>query len=220
VPRALARLAAETGLAWREAADHFEAQGARDAAVAASGALRGAAISLAKIAGDVRLLASGPRCGLAELRLPAVQPGSSIMPGKVNPVIPEAVIQVCAQVLGNDHAVALGGLGGQLELNAMIPLIARNVLESIRLLASASRVFAQRAIHGLTADRARAQDLLERSSALVTALAPRIGYDRAAEIARLAAESGRSVREICLEQRVLPEEELARLLDARAMTGR
>jgi len=220
VPRALAQLSADTGLDWREATDHFEAQGARDAAVAASGALRGVAVALAKIANDVRLLASGPRSGIAELRLPAVQPGSSIMPGKVNPVIPEAVIQVAAQVIGNDHAVALGGLGGQLELNAMLPLIAHNLLGSIRLLANASRVFAQRAIRGLEADRARAEGGIERSLALVTALAPRIGYDRAAEIARAAAESGRTVRELCVERGVLPPDELARLLDPRTMTGR
>jgi len=220
VPRALERLAADTGLPWREAADHFEAQGARDAAVAVSGALRGVAVALAKVANDVRLLASGPHSGIAELRLPAVQPGSSIMPGKVNPVIPEAVIQVAAQVIGNDHAVALGGLGGQLELNAMIPLIAHNLLGSIRLLANASRVFAQRAIRGLEADRARAEGGIERSLAMVTALAPRIGYDRAAEIARAAAESGRTVRELCIERGVLPPDELARLLDPRTMTGR
>ncbi len=217
---ALARLGAETGLAWREAVDHFEAQGARDAAVAASGALRGVAIALSKVASDVRLLASGPHCGIAELRLPPVQPGSSIMPGKVNPVIPEAVIQVAAQVIGNDHAVALGGLGGQLELNATIPLIAHNLLGSIRLLASAARVFAQRAIRGLEADRPRARSLVEGSLALVTALAPRIGYDRAAEIAKIAAATGRTLRAVCEEQGVLPADELARLLDPRAMTGR
>ncbi|HEY8493246.1 MAG TPA: lyase family protein, partial [Myxococcota bacterium] len=201
------------------AQDHFEAQGARDAAVAASAALRGAAVALFKIANDVRLLASGPRCGLAELRLPPVQPGSSIMPGKVNPVICESVIQVAAQVVGNDAAVALGGMTGQLELNAMIPLIARNLLESIRLLAAAARLFAERCIDGIEADRERAAELVERSLAMVTVLAPRIGYDRAAEIAKEAARSGRTVREICLEQGVLPADELAALLDARSQTG-
>ena len=217
--RAIARIAAETGLAFREAEDHFEAQGARDAAVAASAALRGVAVALFKIANDVRLLASGPRCGLAELRLPPVQPGSSIMPGKVNPVICESVIQVAAQVVGNDAAVALGGMTGQLELNAMIPLIARNLLESIRLLAAAARLFAERCIDGIEADRERAAELVERSLAMVTVLAPRIGYDRAAEIAKEAARSGRTVREICLEQGVLPADELAALLDARSQTG-
>jgi len=217
--RAIATLSADTGLAFREASDHFEAQGARDAAVAASGALRGAAVALFKIANDVRLLASGPRCGIAELRLPAVQPGSSIMPGKVNPVIAEAAIQVAAQVVGNDAAVALGGMTGQLELNAMIPLITRNLLESIRLLANAARLFAERCIDGLEADRARAAELVERSLAMVTVLAPRIGYDRAAAIAKQAAETGRTVREICTEQAVLPPDELAALLDPRAQTG-
>ena len=217
--RAIARLSADTGLAFREARDHFEAQGARDAAVAASAALRGVAVGLSKIANDVRLLASGPRCGIGELRLPAVQPGSSIMPGKVNPVLCETVIQVAAQVVGNDTAVALGGLGGQLELNAMIPLIARNLLESIRLLANAVRLFAERCIDGLEADRERARALVEHSLAMVTVLVPRIGYDRAAAIAREAAETGRTVRAICLEQQVLPREELESLLDARAQTG-
>jgi fumarate hydratase class II len=217
--RAIARLSADTGLAFREALDHFEAQGARDAAVAASAALRGVAVALCKIANDVRLLASGPRCGIGELRLPAVQPGSSIMPGKVNPVLCEMVIQVAAQVVGNDTAVVLGGLGGQLELNAMIPLIARNLLESIRLLAHAARLFAERCIDGLEADRERAAALVEQSLAMVTALAPRIGYDHAAAIAREAAESGRTVREVCLARQVLPREELEALLDARAQTG-
>jgi fumarate hydratase class II len=216
--RAIARLSAETGLAFREAVDHFEAQGARDAAVAASAALRGAAVALFKIASDVRLLASGPRCGLAELVLPAVQPGSSIMPGKVNPVISEVVIQVAAQVVGNDTAVALGGLSGQLELNAMIPLITRNLLESSRLLANAAGVFVDRCIADLGVDRARAADFVERSLAMVTVLAPRIGYDRAAAIAKRALESGRTVREVCLEEGVLPRAELERLLDPRAMT--
>jgi len=217
--RAIARLSADTGLAFREAEDHFEAQGARDAAVAASAALRGVAVALFKIAGDVRLLASGPRCGLGELRLPAVQPGSSIMPGKVNPVLCEAVIQVAAQVVGNDTAVALGGLTGQLELNAMIPLITRNLLESIRLLAAAAQLFAERCVDGIEADRERAAELVERSLAMVTVLAPRIGYDRAAEIAREAARTGRTVREICLEREVLPRAELEALLDARTQTG-
>jgi fumarate hydratase class II len=216
---AIARIAGETGLEFREAADHFEAQGARDAALAASAAVRGAAVALFKIANDLRLLASGPRCGLGELRLPEVQPGSSIMPGKVNPVLCESVIQVSAQVVGNDAAVTLGALTGQLELNAMIPLIARNLLESIRLLANVARVFVDRCLAGLEADRERAATLVERSLAMVTALAPRVGYDRAAEIAKAAAESGRTVREVCLERQVLPRDELERLLDARLQTG-
>jgi len=218
--RAVARLAADTGLAFRETQDHFEAQGARDAAVAASAALRGAAVALFKIAGDLRLLASGPRCGLGELRLPALQPGSSIMPGKVNPVLCEAVLQVSAQVVGNDAAVALGGLAGQLELNAMIPLIARNLLESIRLLASVVRLFAARCVEGIEADRERAAEWVERSLAMVTALVPRLGYDRAAEIAKEAAETGRTVREVCLARAVLPPADLEALLDPRTQTGR
>jgi len=218
--RAIARISEETGLAYREAADHFEAQAARDAAVAASAALRGVAVALFKIANDVRLLGSGPRGGIGELLLPAIQPGSSIMPGKVNPVICEAVIQVAAQVVGYDAAVALGGMTGQLELCAMLPLIARNLLASIQLLANAARLFAERCLAGLEANRARAASLVEHSLAMATALAPRIGYDRAAEIAKASVESGRSVRELCLERGVLPPDELAALLDPLAQTGR
>jgi fumarate hydratase class II len=217
--RVIGAISAETGLAFREAADHFEAQGARDAAVAASASLRGVAVALFKIASDLRLLASGPRCGFGELRLPAIQPGSSIMPGKVNPVLCETVLQVAAQVVGNDGAVALGGMTGQLELNAMIPLIARNVLESIRLLSAASDVFAERCVRGLEPDRTRAEELVERSLAMVTALVPRIGYDRAAEIAKEAAATGRTVRAVCLERGVLTPDELESLLDARSQTG-
>jgi fumarate hydratase class II len=211
--KTVARLGRRTELAFREAGDRFEAQGARDAAVAASGALRTLAVSLAKIAGDLRLLGSGPRCGLGELRLPAVQPGSSLMPGKVNPVICESVIQVSAQVIGNDTAVMLGGLGGQLELNATLPLIARNLLESIQLLANVARVFAARCIDGIEVDREAMASGVERSLALVSVLAPAIGYDAAAEIAREAWESGRNVLEVCLERRVLPRERLEALLD-------
>ncbi|RIL03472.1 MAG: aspartate ammonia-lyase [Proteobacteria bacterium] len=217
--RAIERIARDTGLAFREAEDHFEAQGARDAAVAASAAVRGAAVALHKIANDVRLLASGPRAGLGELRLPAVQPGSSIMPGKVNPVMAESVIQVAAQVFGNDAAVAFAGMTGQLELNAMIPVIARNLLESVRLLANVSNVFAERCLAGLDVDRARTEGWVEQSAALATPLAARIGYDRAAEIAKEAMASGRTVRDVARERAVLPDDELERLLDPRAMTG-
>ena len=216
--RAIELLSRDTGLAFRAAADCFEAQGARDAAVAASAATRGVAVALFKIANDVRLLASGPRCGLGELRLPAVQPGSSIMPGKLNPVLCESVIQVAAQVVGNDAAVALGGMTGQLELNAMLPLIARNLLESIRLLANVSQVFVDRCLCGIEVDRERAAAWLEQSLALATALVPAIGYDRAAEIAREAAATGRTVREVALARGVLPASQLERLLDARAQT--
>jgi fumarate hydratase class II len=216
--RVIQGLAEVTGLPLRKAANHFEAQGARDAAVAASGALRGIAVALSKIAGDIRLLGSGPRCGLGELVLPAVQPGSSIMPGKVNPVMAESLIQACAQVLGNDAAVALGGLHGQLELNVMQPLIAHNLLQSIGLLANAAGLFTERCVRGLEADRRRCEALIEQSLAMVTALAPRIGYDRAAALAKKAHETGRTVREVAREERLLPEEELARLLDPRPMT--
>ncbi len=217
--RALEELGRLTGQTWREAADHFEAQGARDAAVHASAALRGVAVALFKIANDVRLLGSGPRCGLAELRLPAIQPGSSIMPGKVNPVICESVTQVAAQVVGNDAAVAAGGMNGHLELNAFVPLIAHNLLGSIRLLAAACDVFVEKCLGGLEADRQRAADGVERSLAMATALAPRIGYDAAAEIAKQAHAEGRTVREVARQRGVLPEDELEALLDPRRQTG-
>jgi len=216
--KAIARISEATGLEYREAADHFEAQGARDAAVAASGALRSVAVSLYKIANDVRLLGSGPRCGLGELQLPAVQPGSSIMPGKVNPVICESVTQVAAQVIGNDAAVAVAGLSGHLELNVFIPVIARNLLESIRLLANVSNLFVEKCLDGLKVDRERAASLIEGSLAMVTVLAPVIGYDRAAAIAKESFATGKTVRELCREQRVLPADELERLLDPRSQT--
>ncbi len=215
---ALAELGELTGLAWSRAGDPFEAQGARDAAVHASGALRGVAVSLFKIASDLRLLASGPRGGLGELRLPAIQPGSSIMPGKVNPVICESVTQVAAQVVGNDAAVALGGMNGHLELNVFMPLIARNLLESIRLLASVSRVFVDKCVAGLEADTARAGGFVEQSLAMATALAPRLGYDAAAEIAKQAWASGRAVRAVARERANLPEADLEALLDPRRQT--
>jgi fumarate hydratase class II len=210
---AIARLSAATGLSFREAADHFEAQGARDAAVQASAALRTVAISLAKIANDLRLLASGPRCGLGELELPALQPGSSIMPGKTNPVLCEVVVQVAGQVIGNDAAVAFGGISGQLELNACLPLIARNLLASIRLLAGAAESFARLCVRGLAAHPERCADLAERSLSLATALVPALGYDLVAEIAKDALATGRSLREICLARGVLDAAELDRLLD-------
>ena len=209
----IAALSRETGLAFREAANHFEAQGARDGAVEASGELRTLAVSLAKIAGDVRLLASGPRGGFGELELPAIQPGSSIMPGKVNPVICEVVLQVSAQVIGNDAAIAVAGLQGQLELNVFVPVIARNLLASIALLSAASRVFAEKCLAGVSARRERAEALVEESLAMVTALVPAIGYDAAAEIAKEAWRSGKRVREICRERAILPPAELERLLD-------
>ncbi len=215
--RVAALLAEEYGIAFVEAADHFEAQAAQDAAVELSGALRGLAVSLVKIANDVRLLNSGPRCGLGEISVPAVQPGSSIMPGKVNPVIAESLAQVCAQVIGNDAAIAFGGASGLLELNVMLPMIAHNLLESERLLANACRMFADKCVAGLDANRERCAAQVEWSMSMVTALAPRIGYDRAAEIAKRAVAEGRTVREVCREQAVLPEDELDALLDPASM---
>jgi len=215
---AIARLSELTGLEYREARDHFEAQGGRDAAVSTSGALKTVAVSLYKIANDLRLLGSGPRCGIGELQLPALQPGSSIMPGKVNPVICESVTQVAAQVIGNDAAVAVGGLSGHLELNVFIPVIARNLLESIRLLASVSNLFVDKCLDGIEADRERSASLVEGSLAMVTVLAPVIGYDAAAEIAKESFRTGRTVRELCLERKVLAPEELERLLEPRGQT--
>lgn len=215
----IAAISRETGLEFREAANHFEAQGARDAAVEASGLLRALAGSLAKIASDLRLLGSGPRGGIGELELPAIQPGSSIMPGKVNAVICEVVLQVSTQVIGNDAAVAAAGMRGELELNVFIPVIARNLLASIALLASASRVFTEKCLAGLVARRDRADALVEESLAMVTVLVPAIGYDAAAEIAKEAWRTGKRVREICLERAVLPRDELERLLDPRRQTG-
>jgi fumarate hydratase class II len=217
--KAIVRISNASGLAFQEAANHFEAQGARDAAVEASGQLRVLAVALAKVAADVRLMASGPRGGLGEIELPAIQPGSSIMPGKVNPVISEVVLQVAAQVVGNDAAIALAGMQGQLELNVYLPLIARNLLQSIALLAAAAEVFNEKCLAGLRARPERAAGWVEESLAMVTALVPALGYDRAAELAKEAWRTGKRVRELCLEKNVLPREELERLLDPRRQTG-
>jgi fumarate hydratase, class II len=207
-----------TGVAFREARNHFEAQGAKDGLVEASGQMRSIAVSLFKIANDIRLLASGPRCGLGEIHLPATQPGSSIMPGKVNPVMCESVVQVCAQVFGNDTAVCWGGATGQLELNVMMPVMAHNVLESIRLLSNVARVFQDKCVNGIVANGERCEELVELSMAMVTSLAPVIGYDRAAEIAKESAATGKTVRQICRERQVLPEDQLNRALDPVEMT--
>ncbi len=213
-------LSRQTGEAFREAANHFQAQASMDAIVALSGALRTLAISLAKIANDIRWLGSGPRCGLGELRLPAVQPGSSIMPGKVNPVICESVLQVCAQVVGNDSAVTYAaGLLGNLDLHVGMPVMAYNLLESIRLLANVCPVLVERCIRGLEADRLRCAELIERSLAMCTALVPLIGYDAAAAIAQEAAATGKTVRQVALERKVLSEAQLQAALDPWAMTG-
>lgn len=217
--RVIAGLAEVTGLPLREASNHFEAQGGKDAVVYASGALKTCASALFKISNDIRFLGSGPRCGLGELILPPVQPGSSIMPGKVNPVMAESLMQVCAQVVGNDAAITLGGLSGNFELNVMMPLLAHNLLESIALLASGVTQFSQRCVQDLQADRAHCEAMVEKSLAMVTALAPVIGYDRAAQIAKKAHDSGRTVREVAQEEQVLDEAELNRLLDPQPMTA-
>jgi fumarate hydratase class II len=216
--RVAARAAAHAKLPFVEARNHFEAQGSQDGAVWASGAINTVAASLMKIANDIRLMNSGPRCGLAEIALPAVQPGSSIMPGKVNPVICEALIQVCAQVTGNHLAITLGVQGGQLDLNTMLPLIARNLLESIRLLANASRVFADKAVAGLIANEETCRAYVEISPSMATALNPLIGYDQAAEIAKRSFKERRPVRELAREMTKLSPKEIDQALDPRRQT--
>ena len=217
--RAITHLNQATGENFVEAGNHFEANSARDGAVEASGALKTIAVSLAKVANDIRWLGSGPRNGLGELRLPAVQPGSSIMPGKVNPVIPEAVTLAAAQVIGYDAAITLGGLGSIFELNLMMPLIAHDLLSSIELLANASWALATQCVEGIEADTERIEQQVEQSLALATALAPHIGYDRAAEVAKEAYRSGRTVRQVAEEWEVLPRDALSEVLDPRRMTG-
>ncbi|HEU4364975.1 MAG TPA: class II fumarate hydratase [Candidatus Krumholzibacteria bacterium] len=208
----------DTGLGFFEAMDHFEAQSAKDACVEASGHLKTIAVSLTKIANDIRLLSSGPRTGIAEITLPSIQPGSSIMPGKVNPVICESVQMVSAQVIGYDAAITLGGLGSYLELNVMMPLIAYNLLESVRLLGNVSRVFADKCIAGIVANDSRARELLELNLSTCTSLAPKIGYDRAAALSKEAFKTGRTIRDVAREQKVLPDDELNEVLDFRRMT--
>ena len=210
------RLTEETGLKISPPADPFEAQGARDALVEASGALKTVAVSMTKIANDLRLLASGPRAGLAEITLPELQKGSSIMPGKVNPVIPEVVTQVSAQAIGNDMAITVGGLQGHLELNVFIPLIARNLLESIRLLASGARLLAEKCVDGIEANRENAQRYAELTLSAATALNPYIGYDKATEIVKEAAATGRPLRDVARDAGV-DEETLDKALNYRAM---
>ena len=207
-----------TGLEFFEARDHFEAQGGKDAVVEASGQLKTIATSLFKIANDIRWLGSGPRCGIGEIRLPATQPGSSIMPGKVNPVLCESMMMVCAQVFGNDAVVTWAGANGNFELNVMMPVMAHNILESIRLLGNMADAFTEKCVVGIEANAERCRELVELSMAMVTSLAPKIGYDRAAEIAKESARTGKTVREICREKKVLGENELEGTLDPVAMT--
>ena len=217
--RTIARLGVEMGLQIREASDHFEAQGGRDAVVEASAMLKTVAVSLIKIANDIRLLGSGPRLGLGELKLPATQPGSSIMPGKVNPVMCEMLLQVCAQVQGNDAAITFSGSYGNFELNVMMPVMAHNLLQSIELLAKGSEVFARRCVAGLEADREKCNNNLELSLSNCTVLAPVIGYDKAAKIAKIAFQTNRTVLQVALEISGLDKARLDELLDPASQTA-
>jgi fumarate hydratase class II len=210
------KLSADTGLTISAPADPFESQAARDGLVEASGALKTVAVSLTKIANDLRFLGSGPRAGLAEIFLPELQKGSSIMPGKVNPVIPEVVTQVAAQVIGNDQAIAIGGMQGHFELNVFVPLMARNLLQSITLLSSSCRLLAEKCVSGIEANREQCERYAELTLSAATALNPHIGYDKASEIVKKAATSGRSLREVAREEGV-PDEVLDEALDYRKM---
>jgi fumarate hydratase class II len=211
----IAEIAERTGLPFVEARNHFEAQSARDAACFMSGALRTYAVALTKIANDIRWLGSGPRCGLGELKLPAVQPGSSIMPGKVNPVIAESLLMVCAQVIGYDAAIAWCCAAGNFELNAMMPVMAFDLLDAIELLAAGTRNFAERLVDGLDADRPRAEGFVEQSLALGTALTREIGYEKTAALVEEAYATGRTIREVAREKSGIPEERLTSLIDPR-----
>jgi fumarate hydratase class II len=216
--KAIERISEQTGLTFREAENHFEAQGAKDAAVSASGALNAAATGLIKIADDFRWLGSGPTSGIYEIRLPTVQPGSSIMPGKVNPVMAEALIMVCARVMGNHTTVTIAGSRGNFELNVMMPVLAQALLESITLLANASSAFTDRCVVGVEANPDRARELLELNPSIATALNPYIGYDKAAEVAKQAAKEHVSVRDVVLRRGLLPEDKIDEALDVRGMT--
>jgi fumarate hydratase class II len=206
-----------TGGRFREALDHFEAQGARDASVQMSGTLKTVAVSLIKIANDIRWLGSGPRCGIGEIHLPDTQPGSSIMPGKVNPVIPESLIQVCVQVIGHDSSITLAGLSGNFELNVMKPLIAYDLLQSLSLLAKGVNNFSKKCIKGLKADPKHCEEMIEKSLALATALTPSMGYEEGARIAKKAYLQDKTIRQVVEEERLFPKEKLNRLLDPRRM---
>jgi fumarate hydratase, class II len=210
--RTIALIAQRTGLPFREARNHFEAQAAKDAVSFLSGALKTCAVALTKIANDIRWLGSGPRGGLGEIRLPELQPGSSIMPGKVNPVIPESLLMICAQVIGHDAAITWGCAAGNFELNVMMPVIAYDLLDSIELLSAGVRNFTLRCVNGIEANRDKTGALVEQSLAMATALTPEIGYDRAAAIAKEAYETGRTVREVAIEKSGLSAEKIAELL--------
>jgi fumarate hydratase class II len=214
--KTIAMMNKKIGYRFYEAVDHFEAQGARDALVEMSGTLKTVAVSLIKIANDIRWLGSGPRCGIGEIHLPETQPGSSIMPGKVNPVVPESLIQVCVQVIGNDSAITLAGLSGNFELNVMMPLIAYNLLQSIQLLANAVNNFSRNCVKDLEADRRRCEEMVEKSLALATVLTPKIGYEEAARIAKKAYDRHKTVRQV-VEEGLFSKQELNLLLDPRSM---
>jgi fumarate hydratase class II len=216
--RTIARIADTTGISFSEAADHFEAQGAKDAAVNVAGALNTVAVSFMKIADDIRWLGSGPTSGLHEVRLPAIQPGSSIMPGKVNPVMSEAMMMVAARVMGNHTTVTVAGSRGNFELNVMMPVLAHALLESITLLANIARAFTDRCVVGIEANEERARELLERNPSIATALNPYIGYDEAAVVAKESAKRGVSVRQVVRERGLLPEDQIDDALDVRSMT--
>ena len=212
--RVIAMISDHTGLPFVEAQNHFEAQAAQDAAVETSGALKTLAVSLVKIANDIRWLASGPRCGIGEINIPANEPGSSIMPGKVNPTQAEALTMVCAQVMGNDVAIMIGGQAGNFELNVMLPVMAYNLLQSIALLSAVTEVFAEKCVAGITANRETCAGYIEKSLALVTGLVPEIGYDKAAAIAKKAYESGKTIREVAVEDKILSADRIDELLNS------
>jgi fumarate hydratase class II len=218
--RAIAIIAEKSGIDFVEAKNHFEAQASKDGVVEASGQLKTVAISLTKIASDIRWLASGPRCGIGEINISATQPGSSIMPGKVNPVMSEMMLQVAAQVIGNDATIAFAasGLGSTFELNVMMPVMAYNLLQSIELLSRAARVFADQCVAGITANKDRCESLVEQSLAMCTSLAPIIGYDQAAEIAKKSLQTGKTVRQVAIESNLMDRAALDRALDPRRMT--
>jgi len=215
---AIEKISESTGLEFREAENHFEAQGAKDAYVSASGALNTLAVSLMKIANDIRWLASGPTSGLAEIGLPAIQPGSSIMPGKVNPVMSEAMMMLCAQVMGNHVAITVGGQHGNFELNVMMPVMAHNFLESVSILAKGCDAFRTNAVEGITANRERCRELLERNPSIATALNAYIGYDEAAAVAKESAKNFESVRDVVKRRALLSDEQLDTVLNVRDMT--
>lgn len=210
-------LAKKTGIKFKEATNHFEAQGAKDAVSFASGALKTIAASLMKIVNDLRWLASGPRCGFYEIDLPSLQPGSSIMPGKVNPVIPEALSQIAAQVTGNDAAINIGCQGGNFELNVYMPMMASNLLESIQLLANGSRLLVDKCVKGIRPNEKRCRELVEESLAMVTSLVPVIGYDKSTDLAKEAYKTGKTVRELLIDKKILSKAEIDRYLDPKSM---